>query len=409
MIRSFAIGASLLCVPAVAAAGGLGSRPNPISARGEGMGGAFTAFADDATALFFNPAGLDQAAPQVDVGGELVYASRTYTPNNTADNSPQKGTLLQPVPTLGVLGRFDSEDGRPSKVTFGAGLWNTYGGKLAFPRTGQPAIDSAQDFVIEGTAGAAVHVSDKLAFGASLRVGLGFFSIDATQKPFDATLSANGVGIGTAAGVLYRPIDELVIGVAWRSPLKVSTTGSGSVTQIDTPQTTTVSHVQYWPQSASLGIGIHPTSALKLAAQLDWTAWSVVDKIVVNIEALGNAGIQTFPEYWKDTWTARAGADVQVTPEVALRGGAYYETNAVPDRVIERQYLDTNKFGVAAGMTYTFGSFRIDAAVDAVLPSTRTVNDNTADTTSFPADRNIAPGKYEAAYYTLALSGAYRF
>ena len=56
-------------------------RPNGISARGVGMGGACHAFADDATAVYFNPGALDDLDSQVMVGGELVYGPRTYTPS----------------------------------------------------------------------------------------------------------------------------------------------------------------------------------------------------------------------------------------------------------------------------------------------------------------------------------------
>lgn len=396
-----------LAIPTVAHAGGLGGRPNNISARGEGMGGAFVAFADDATALYFNPAGLDLAEPQVDVGGEYVYATRSYAPAD--GTAKQSGTVSSPIPTVGALGRFDAEDGRPSRLTFGAGIWNTYGGQLRFPKTGLPAYDYTEDVMLEATVGAAVHVSDKLSLGAALRVGVGLFAIDATQKPFDASLSGAGAGVGATVGAMFRPVEEVSIGVAWRSPMKVSTTGNGTVTQIDTPKDTTVSHTQNWPQSVSLGVGVHASDTVKLAAQVDWTGWSRVDEIVVNIEALGPSGLLRYPEYWKDAWTARAGADVQVSPELALRAGAYVETNAVPDRAMERQYFDSTKFGAAVGGSYAIGQFRIDAAFDAVLPATRTVPDNSAETTQFPADRNIAPGTYEGAMYTFALSGAYRF
>ena len=69
----------LAALPASATAGGL-SRPNGMSARGTGMGGTFTAWADDASAVFFNPAAMDDAESQVDIGGELVVGPRSYTP-----------------------------------------------------------------------------------------------------------------------------------------------------------------------------------------------------------------------------------------------------------------------------------------------------------------------------------------
>ena len=366
------------------------------------MGGAFTAFADDATALYFDPAALADAAPQVDVGGELVLGTRTYTPPG---GPQQKASIASPAPSLGVVGRFSTDD-QPSRVTFAAGVWNTGGGALTWPTTGQPAFDHTQELVLEATAGAALRVSDRLRIGGAIRLGLGLFSIDATANPFDAHLSASGVGVAMAWGALLTPTPTTRIAIAWRSPLRITTSGSGSVLQPGGETTQeTVEHEQVWPQSATLGVGWSPAPRWKLAAQLDWTQWSAVDHITV---AVTHEPAQVFSESWRDTWTARLGADYQMTRAVAVRAGAYVDTGAVPDRTLERQYLDATKLGVAAGATVARGRWRVDVALD-LLPTSRTVADNSAETTDFPADRNKAPGEYRGTLATIDVSVGTRF
>src|SRR5688572_2846515 len=110
---------ALLLVGGTAYAGGT-QRPNGISARGVGMGGAWAAWADDPTAIYFNPGALDAVDPQVMVGTEVVLGPRRYTPLNADGSSgePQTTTIAAPLPTLGVVGRF-SEDGEPSRFTLG--------------------------------------------------------------------------------------------------------------------------------------------------------------------------------------------------------------------------------------------------------------------------------------------------
>src|SRR5687767_11351149 len=116
--------AIIVCVLGAATAahaGGL-QRPNGISARGVGMGGAWNAWADDSTAIWFNPGALDSTDPQVTIGGELVYGPREYTPV-AADGTrqpTQATTIMSPVPSIGVVGRF-KEDDRPSRFTLGFG------------------------------------------------------------------------------------------------------------------------------------------------------------------------------------------------------------------------------------------------------------------------------------------------
>lgn len=399
--------ALLVLVCSTAHAGGL-SRPNGISARGAGMGGAWTAWADDASAVYFNPAALDDADQQVDVGGELVYGPRTYTPlaDDGTKGPAQKATAIAPAPSAGVVGRFDYND-QPSRFTLGAGIWNTFGGQISFPKTGQPALDSTSDTALEVDAGTSLRISDKLAIGATLRFGIGLFGIDATMNPYDAHLSASGVGVTTGWGALVRPTENVRIGLAWRAPLRITTEGNGTVTITSTPSSQSVRHDQVWPQQASLGVGWRAAPRVRLAAQVDWTQWSQLKELTVRFPANPTLD-QVYREDWKDTWNVRAGGEYAWST-LAVRGGAYIDTNAVPDRSIERQYLDQLKIGVAAGASVRAAGWRIDGALDWVLPGTRNVANNSAQTASFPADRNKAPGEYKGTLVTVELSVAHGF
>jgi hypothetical protein len=102
-----------LTLPATAHAGGL-SRPNVLSARGVGLGGAFSAIADDPTALHYNPAGL-AAITGIDImiGGELVIAPRTYRPIFADDSNISLGQpCIQDPPHLEHLRRPARVQGR---------------------------------------------------------------------------------------------------------------------------------------------------------------------------------------------------------------------------------------------------------------------------------------------------------
>lgn len=394
---------SLILLGSTAHAGGLG-RPNGISARGVGMGGAWTAFVDDSTAVWFNPGALSDVEPQANVGAEVVVGPRTFTPvaDDGTRGPAQEATVVAPVPSAGVVGRF-SYDGQPSRFTLGGGVWNTFGGKVAFPKSGMPALDSTEDAVVEASAGTAVRISDKLSIGAALRVGIGLFSVESTQMPYDAELSATGVGVAMAWGMLWKPVDKVRVGLAWRAPMNITTTGSGQLDGASGLEQVSVEHEQAWPQSASLGLGIAATPALRLAAQVDWVQWSTVTDLVVKLPGSGNPD-QIYREDWDDSWTVRLGGDYAVSKAVALRAGAYVDTAAVPDRTIERQYLDSRKIGVAGGGSFRFGAWRVDAAVDFVLPNTRTVPQNTATTPDY--DRAKAPGDYRGTLLTFEASVA---
>ena len=399
---------ALLLVATSARAGGLG-RPNGISAHGVGMGGAFTAWADDATAVYFNPAALDVIDPHVMVGGELVVGPRSYTPiaDDGSRGDAQKATAVAPLPSAGVTGRF-SYNGERSPFSLGAGVWNTFGGKIGFPKTGMPALDATEDAAIEVDAGAALRISDKLAIGGSFRFGIGLFAIDSTAMPYDAQLAASGIGVAMAWGVLVRPSETTRIGATWRSPLRITTSGSGTIQFASGAEQEQLQHDQNWPQQVSLGGGWQPAPAVKLAAQVDWTEWSQIHELAIRFPAMP-AIDQVYPEAWRDSWAFRLGGEYAASSAVCVRAGAYFDSDAVPDRTIERQYLDSNKLGIAAGAGVRAAGWRADAAIDVVLPSTRTVPNNTAQTMAFPADRNKAPGDYAGTLVTFELAVARPF
>ena len=224
------------------------------------------------------------------------------------------------------------------------------------------------------------------------------------------SLSATGLGISTAWGVLVKPTDDVRIGVTWRTPLQITTSGSGTINVGAGQMQESIEHEQAWPQQVSLGVGYRAAPRLRLATQLDWTEWSAVHQLKVHFPASPTLdAATTYPEDWHDSWAVRLGADYMLTQAVAVRGGAYVDTAAVPDRTIERQYLDSNKLGVAIGGSLHAAGWRFDSAVDLVIPSTRTVPNNTAATMAFPADHNKAPGDYTGTLITFELSAARQF
>jgi long-chain fatty acid transport protein len=402
-----------LLAPRPAAAGGFG-RPNSISARGVGFAGAFTAIADDPTALHYNPAGLGfLSANDVQVGLELVVAPRTFVPIDAAGErgASQDATPVAPLPSLGFAYRLTQDD-VPTGAVIGIGLWNSYGGSLEYDPLppGTPAINSTTEAVLEVVPGVGYQINDVVAVGIGVRVGIGLFDANTSVKPLDTTLSTRGVGIGASIGILVRPTDSLSLGAVWRSPLDVTVKGQGTlgttpVMDVD------VEHTQHWPQSAGLSAALRPIPALLVAAQVDWTQWSRLDDLQIVFPAQ-SAFNQTFPLDWRDSWALRLGGELRASDRAQLRLGVSYDTNAVPDRTIERQYLDGDKLSGTAGASLQLSrSMRIDLAFEVMLGQPRTVADNSdeARDAGWLEHANVAPGEYNGDVFTGELAFHYLF
>ncbi len=404
---------ALLLIPSAASAGGV-ARPNNISARGVSLGGAFVAVADDATAWHFNPAGPAFAAPGVHLGFELVIAPRSFVPiaeDGTRGPAEEPDTPIVPLPALGVTVRV------ADKVTVGAGVWNTFGGQLTYcaDRAACEAehatdmlagvVDKTQNAVIELVAGASYRVDDTLAIGGALRVGYGLFKVLTTARPTDSEVSATGLGVGASLGATWRPTPTVTVGASWRSALAVETAGDGTLGDVTVP----ITHTQEWPQSAALGVAFGVSDKVMVSTELDWTQWSRFERIVIDFPAA--SVVQIYPLDWDDNYSLRLGAQFEAAARLQLRGGVYFDTNAIPDYTMERQYIDRNKVGFSYGASYGFGLWRVDFGGDllgVIGGSPRTVPDNSAEVVDFPAAQNISPGEYSSKLFTFELAAVRR-
>ena len=408
MSRFLALAAALALAPAAAHAGGVG-RPNGGSPRSIGMGGAFAAVADDAYCLHANPAGCAFADVGVLAALEFVYAPRTYKPTEgELIPDQQDAAAIAPAPVLGVLFK---PGGRDSDLTVGIGAWNTFGGILSWeevdpdmnPLTAlPPQITDIEELVFEVNMGAGWRINDRVAIGAGIRFGIGLFAVTAKNKPLDADISGQGVGVGATAGLMLRPTNRVSIGVGWRSDLDVTTAGNGD---LEGQPTLDAEHVQQWPQSLSASIAFAASDALVLAGQVDWTQWSKFESLDVHFPANPMLDANTHYELdWDDSLTFRLGGQLRASRSLLVRAGFLYDQNAVPDRTIERQYLDANKFGGSLGTSITLSKRMIlDVAVDVVGGPARTVPDNSMDIPDeWGVQENVAPGEHNGQVFTLA-------
>lgn len=399
---------AILLAGGTAHAGGL-ARPNAGSPRSAGLSGAFTAVADDAYCLHANPAGCATAPLEVLASLELVYAPRTYIPADGEQHAgePQDSAAVAPAPVIGALFRPAG-----SKLTFGIGAWNTYGGQLHWDElpadedggfTAQPAqIVSTRELVFELVGGVGYALDDRVSIGAALRLGVGLFAVEAINKPVDADLSGTGVGIGASAGILIRATDALTLGLAWRSDLDVTTTGSGTLDVAGTLMRRDLEHVQQWPQSASIALAYHLAETTLVTAQLDWTQWSRMEALDVHFPSESSLDTNTHYELdWDDVLTARLGGQVGIHDRAVVRAGVLYDGNAVPDRTIERQYLDAVKYGASLGTSIGLTPrATLDVTADWVGGPARTVE--VSEEPTWEVRGNVAPGEHSGQVYTLA-------
>ena len=417
----------LVLLPAAAHAGALG-RPNLIDARAVGAGGAFTAVADDPSAVWFNPAGLTQIQRTTILGGfDMVAASFDSTPATCAPNGMTSTSCPKisvsttlPLPALAFSTRFAGANGRdPSRVSLGFGAFVTMGGQVDFNDAQltaageEPGILHSKLALYELVPSIAYKVNEVLSIGASLRagvMGLGLtdFESQTAVRPGTSSLTGSGAGFGYALGVLVRPLPALSLGATYRSRLDASVSGSGTINSGMSNQGVTFDLTVPWPQMVSFGIAYRVLPALRLMASYDWTDWSGFDAIAphfsdANLDSLG----RLLTDY-TDNYTIHFGGEYSIGEHAAVRAGYSFDSNAIPDRTLDRQLIDGSKNTVGAGASVLFGDrLWLDAAGELLFGSTRTVT--ASDMTVPKYLRNVSPGTYQAQVLSFQLTARYQF
>ena len=106
-------------------------RPNVVGTRATGLSGAYTAVAEDSSAVFHNPAGLlTLRNADALVSLEIIFLYQRFRPPGWPVEKTD--SVPQVAPTATVGGRI--RVGANSHMAFGFGLFNSMGGSVKYPQ-----------------------------------------------------------------------------------------------------------------------------------------------------------------------------------------------------------------------------------------------------------------------------------
>jgi len=409
------LGSALLATVAIADGG---YYAGTLGARGSGRGGAFTAKADDVSAISFNPAGLAKIDGSLfQIGNEASYNTYAFTRAPTKDyrlTDPQTGdapvvvfdkvTNSKPwqalLPMVGATSRLGLEN-----WGFGLAAFAPPGiGKEDFPLGGgqRYMMLSREAIILTYAASAAWKYQDVFGIGATaewIHVPRLNYSLVVDGTPFakaanpvSAPLDILATTKGSSAftfnailGAWYRPVPELEFGVSGQVvPANIVTKSTLTVT----PLGSEVSSVQLTRKnraandvSLTLPLPLIFRSGVRyrglegarevfdLEFDVDYTTWSRVKNFTIDTNGL-QARISGFDpsdinrividKHWKDTFAFRLGGDYAVLPNLlTLRAGGYLETPVVDPAYANVDFPGGPQMGGALGASLFFQNFEV--------------------------------------------------
>lgn len=387
-----------------------------------GMAGAFTAQADDGSALFHNVAGLAfQTERRYEGGATLIKGVEAEfvgaNPFPGDDTFAEQELLAETPPHLYYV--------RPLRdgLTFGLGVNAPFGLTTEW----QDPETFPGRFLSTKAALRAIDVNPSMAF----RLGNFGLGIGATARFSDVELRRNAgivnpftasvvdvarvkltsdfeTAFGFNVGLLHKIGDSFSWGLSYRSKMKIEYAGEADFTQISTgnPQLDAVvaaslpvgqsvpieTEIEF-PDMASLGLAFKITPSLLIETDVNWTGWSTFDEVPLTF--LDQPELSSvLPQEWEDVYNYRIGVRFDLSPVSQVRFGYVYDETPQPDQSVSPLLPDSNRNGITFGYGHDGGGMTWDVAV-MYLPF---------DERSTSVNHNNYNGTYNTTAYLLGVT-----
>lgn len=349
-----------LC-PGLLFAGGF--QINEHGARAMGLGGAFTAIANDASAIYWNNAGMTQLSGTNFMLGTALIAPnsefRGVTPAFT--NSYMKSDIFFPSHLFITHSINESfAVGIGLTTPFGLGTeWNEgWVGRYLAIKT------KLETFWIPLTL--AYAITDDLSIGASFVYSFADVTITrkSSQTPFegDAYVDLQGddsFAYGYTFGIMYKPIEAVSIGASFRSEVEyqfegtATTTGAEQLMEIGALPNGPINADLTTPMNIVGGIAVQVIPQLKLSADYQWIGWSSYDTLAVNFVDDPEDNVAS-PRLYKNSFIVRFGAQYNISDQFTLLAGIYYDQMPVEPQYVNPSLPDTDRLGFSIGAEAKF-------------------------------------------------------
>lgn len=379
-----------------------GYQVNTLSARQLGMGHTGAGMHLGAESMYFNPAGLGYMNDVLDVTGAFtgVFATAKATLN---DGKTYK-TANDPSTPIMVNAGFSIYDNLKAGVSF----YTPYGSGINWTDNWPGAILSQsvalKVFTLQPTV--SWRITDKLSIGAGLTINWGSVDLNkglvvpstadamlailaqtgALTNPsyyqgvMPASINLNGkskVSCGVNVGVMYDILDNLTVGVAYRSKVKMSVdAGDASINfanaqsqvllnELNVLNSTNFAASMPCPYMLSMGASWKPIKALTLAFDARLSGWSTYKSLDIEfLDPLCAAYNQHIVKNYSNSWAFSLGGEYAVTSRFDARLGLMIDTSPCNSEHYNPETPGMTKVEPSVGFSFKpFKGFAINVAM----------------------------------------------
>lgn len=419
-----------------------------------GMGNAFSggaASAEDASTVWFNPAGMSELAdtPQVSAAAHIISPEASFKNGSSHVNPALTGGDVATA-TAALQGTNDLTDSAAfvpnvyavmpynERTKIGIGFTAPFGLETEYEDDWYGryhAIKSAMK-TVNINPSISYEVNDKLSIGGG--VNAQYIDVELSSA-IDSAAACRGIAAaaGSAelgaqcaaamptiatpandskavikgddwsfnvnAGLLYKPTEQTKIGVSYRSEMKHELEGTAKytinpsfqpiltatgVTRFDDANAKADANL---PASLSVSVAHKVNDKLEVMGDVTRTQWSSFERLTVK-NADTDALISDVDESWKDVNRYSVGANYQYNDRLKLRGGVAFDEEPIPDAERRTARIPGNdRTWVSAGANYKLQkNLSLDVGYSHLFVDDTEI-DNTDEATGY-----VLNGEYES-------------
>ncbi len=402
-------------------------------ARATALGGAFTATADDGSAIFYNPAGIAfLEGSLIDANLMPVVPSTKFVAASSPDPGETGCTTAQSFPIPGLYGARNTGRG----LAFGLGVYAPFGLGVEWEdqetwigRDTSWDVDLATIYV---TPTVAYRFDDRAALAVGMDVGwseislsrytvVEFGGLSTPVNVINADLKgSSNLNFTPCAGLMWRPQPRLSFGAMYHhnkalefedgdalltnvAPTTLAATIDAQIAALGGAEQKLNTELKL-PWILALGASYRFSDTVRAEFNAVRFGWSEFDALVLDFET--DALDQTIEEAYEDVWQLRFGLDLTLSPTVNAMFGYCHDNTPQPYESMSPLLPDADREDFSCGLQVRTGDVKLVGSYMAVLFHERA---NVVDGEVLRFSDNLPAGSYDSIAHIFGLSLGYAF
>ncbi|WP_018987418.1 OmpP1/FadL family transporter [Methylophilus methylotrophus] len=392
-----------------------------------GLGNAYAgaaAIAEDASTIFFNPAGMTYLQ-----GSQIVGALHLIKTNGDFDNKNSVPVAAYAaggeggnLGSLAVIPNFFYKQDINEQLKFGLGISTPFGLKTEYDKNwlGRFQAIKSELKTININPSLAWKLNDQWSFGfgvsamwaqAELTSAVNLSALNLPES--SAKNKGDDWGFGYNLGAIYQVTPDTRLGLAFRSKVEQHLKGNVSSpftlangNPLQTLNTDITADLTL-PETLSISSFSHLNDRWDLLADVTWTRWTQFKTLTILRDNGSNTAVGTTQEHWNNTLRYSVGLNYRYSDSIKLRTGVAYDQEAIDNDRRTSRIPGNDRLWLSFGASWQYSpQTRLDAGYAHLFIKEASIYDD--QRTPAPS-KGLIDGKYDGSADILSLQFTHQF